>query len=494
MANRPICMEVLEQIKLMNGLGVSKKAIARQLGISKNTVKEYLSKEQECQPKTEKTPKRILELQSYFPYCKEELRRTGVTRQILWGEYRGKYPNGYGYSQFCEHFSRWSENLKATLYIEQEPGDKMYIDFTGDKLSIVDPMTGEIKEVEVFVSVLGYSGLTYVKACTSQKKEDFLPCIVSALEYYNGVPRVLVPDNLKSAVDKANKYEPDINKDLLDLGNHYGLAIMPARSRKPTDKAWVERMVGIVYNRIFAPLRNHIFTNLHELNQAIAELLEVHNSQPFQKRKENRWELFEQGEKEYLQPLSQERYALKEYQQSKVMKNCHIQLHKDRHYYSVPYKYIGKMVKIIYTHSHVSIYCEGERIAYHIRDLKEHKYTTVKEHLPSTHQFVSSWNPDKFTGWAARIHPSVEYYIKKVLENKSYPEQTYRSCVGILSFEKKASRERLIAACERAATYGVFNYKVIEQIISNKLDRQPDQTVQGTLPLHENIRGAGYYK
>jgi transposase len=494
MANRPIGMEVSKQIKLMNGLGIGKKAIARHLGVSKNTVKDYLLKQEEIRPKTEVVSNRLTELQGFFPYCKEELGRKGVTRQILWAEYRENNPNGYGYTQFCEHFARWSECHKATLHIEQQPGDKIYIDFTGSKLSIVDPLTGEIKEVEVFVSVLGYSGLTYVKACASQKKEDFLPCIVSALDYYGGVARVLVPDNLKSAVDKANKYEPDINKDLLDLGNHYGLAIMPARSRKPTDKAWVERMVGIVYNRIFAPLRNQIYTNLYDLNQAVAELLEVHNSLPFQKRKENRWELFEQGEKGLLQPLPQERYALKEHQQSKVMKNCHIQLHKDRHYYSVPYKYIGKMAKIIYTHSHVSIYCDRERIAYHIRDYKEHKYTTVKEHLPSTHQFVSSWNPDKFTGWAARIDPIVETYIKKVLDNKSYPEQTYRSCVGILSFEKKTSRERLIAACKRATEYGVFNYKVIEQIITNKLDRQPDQTMQGILPLHENIRGAEYYK
>ena len=176
------------------------------------------------------------------------------------------------------------------------------------------------------------------------------------------------------------------------------------------------------------------------------------------------------------------------------MKNCHIQLHQDRHYYSVPYKYIGKMAKIIYTHSHVSIYCEGERVAYHIRQYKEHKYTTVKEHLPSTHKFVSSWNPEKFLGWASSINPDVEAYIKKVLENKSYPEQTYRSCVGILSFDKKAGRQRLIAACQRAASYGAFNYKVIEQIINNKLDRQPIEPQQEILPLHENIRGAEYYK
>jgi len=487
-------MEELKQIKLLNELGIGKKTIARQLGISKNTVKEYLLKEQSNTTKEVLASSRLSDCHSFFPYCKEELGRTGVTRQILWAEYKAKYPSGYGYSQFCEHFAQWLEKHHATLHIKQQPGDKMYIDFAGDKLSIVDPSTGEIQEVEVFVSVLGYSGLTYVKACPSQKKEDFLPCITNALEYYGGVPKVLVPDNLKSAVDKAGAFEPEINRDMLDLGNHYNMAIMPARSRKPRDKAWVERMVAIVYNRIFAPLRNRIFTNLPELNQAIAELLEVHNNLSLQKRKECRWDLFEQGEKELLQPLPQERYELKEYQKAKVMKNSHVQLHKDRHYYSVPYKYIGQMAKIIYTHSHISVYCTNERIAYHIRDYKAHKYTTTKEHLPSTHQFVSDWNPDKFISWATRIDPIVEKYIAKVLENKSYPEQTYRSCVGILSFEKKVGRDRLIAACARATQYGSYNYKVIEQIINNKLDRQPNDDGQGTLPLHENIRGPQYYK
>ena len=493
MANKPICMEILEQIKLLNNLGIGKKTIAKQLGISKNTVKNYLGQQGSPQTNLALQEEKLSDLHAFFPYCKEELNRTGVTRQILWGEYRTKYPGGYSYTRFCEHFANWLGNQQATLHIEQQPGDKMYIDFTGDKLSIVDPDTGEIKEVEVFVSVLGYSGLTYVKACTSQKKEDFLPCITDALEYYGRTPKVLIPDNLKSAVDKANRYEPEINRDLLDLGNHYGLAIMPARSRKPRDKAWVERMVAIVYSRIFAPLRNRIFTNLIDLNEAIAELLEVHNNQSLQKRNESRWELFEQ-EKPFMQPLPQERYELKEYQKAKVMKNSHVQLHKDRHYYSVPYKYIGQTSKIIYTNSHVSIYCSSQRIAYHIRNFKEHKYTTIQEHLPSTHQFVSDWNPDKFIGWAARIDPIVEAYIRKVLENKSYPEQTYRSCVGILSFEKKAGRERLIAACKRATQFGAFNYKVIEQIIHNKLDRQPLDTQQGTLPLHGNIRGPEYYK
>ena len=492
MANKTIKMEVIKQIGILSKLGYSKKAIARELNLSRNTVKSYLTKSDET-TKLQQNDRRE-SLLGFFPYVKEELRRTGVTRQILWGEYRLKHPDGYCYGHFCEYLSQWLHNKDASLHIEQHAGDKLYVDYSGSKLPIVDPDTGEIREVEVFVAVLGFSGKTYVRACESQKKEDFLSCIVHSLNYLGGVPNVLVPDNLKPGVDKAHRYEADINRDLLDLGNHYGMAILPTRSRKPRDKAWVERMVQIIYTRIFAPLRNRVFTSLDELNEAILELLEVHNSLPYQGREESRNDLFETSEKMLLKPLPQERWELKEYLQVKVMKNCHVQLHKDRHYYSVPFQYIGNKVKIVYTATHVSVYLAGERIAYHLRDRRLHKYTTVKEHLPSSHQFVSEWNPSKFIEWAGHIHPDVKAYIGNVLENKSYPEQTYRSCVGILSFEKKAGRDRLIAACQRATAFGAFNYKVIEQIINNKLDRLDTKKANLTLPLHENIRGAGYYK
>jgi transposase len=492
MANKKIAMEVIKQIGILSTLGYSKKAIARELNLSKNTVKSYLTRSDQTNEPLQNVRRDTLF--EFFPYVQQELKRRGVTRQILWGEYRLKHPDGYCYGHFCEYLNQWLHNKDATLHIEQQPGDKFYVDFTGSKPSIVDPETGEIREVEAFVSVLGFSGKTYVRACESQKKEDFLPGIVHALNYYGGVPNVIVPDNLKTGVDKANSYEADINRDLLDLGNHYGMAILPTRSRKPRDKAWVERMVQIIYTRIFAPLRNRVFTSIDELNEAIFELLEVHNNLPLQGRDESRNDLFEASERAHLKPLPQERWELKEYLQVKVMKNCHVQLHKDRHYYSVPHQYIGSKVKIVFTATHVSIYLAGERIAYHLRDRRPYKYTTVKDHLPSSHQFVSEWNPTKFIEWAAHIHPDVKAYICNVLENKSYPEQTYRSCVGILSFEKKAGRDRLIAACQRATAFGVYNYKVIEQIINNKLDRLDTKKENLTLPLHENIRGAGYYK
>ena len=486
-------MDVKKQIGILQSLGYGKKTIARELGLSRNTVKSYLDVTEDKDGDSPGESRRE-DLYSFFPYCRSELPRTGVTRQILWGEYRSRYPDGYSYSQFCEHLKQYLDRKDISLHIEQQPGDKLYIDFAGSKMSIADPYTGEIKEVEVFVAVLGYSGKTYVRACESQRKEDFLSCIVRALNYFGGIPRVLVPDNLKSGVDKANPYEAEINRDLLDLGNHYDIAILPARSLKPRDKAWVERMVQIVYTRIYAPLRNQVFTNLDKLNDAIDEYLEKHNNVPLQGRQESRNVLFESEEKEHLRPLPRDYWELKEYLQVKVMKNCHVQLHRDRHYYSVPYHYIGQKVKLVYTATYVAVYLGGERIAYHLRDRIPFKYTTVKDHLPSSHQFVSEWNPSKFIEWAGHIHPDVESYITKVLENKSYPEQTYRSCAGILSFEKKAGKDRLIAACQRASSFGVYNYKVISQIINNRLDRIDAKAKQITMPLHENIRGANYYK
>jgi transposase len=493
MARRIIEMEIKKQIEILSSLGYGKKTIARELGVSKNTVKSYLEvsdeKDAYCNNNSRKE-----DLHSFFPYCHGELPRKGVTRQILWAEYRSRYPDGYSYSQFCEYLSQWFDRKDASLHIEQQPGDRLYVDFAGSTMPIADPYTGEIKEAEVFVAVLGYSGKTYVRACESQRKEDFLSCIVRALNYFGGVPKVLIPDNLKSGVDKANRYEAEINRDLLDLGNHYDMAILPTRSVKPRDKAWVERMVQIVYTRIYAPLRNQTFTNLDNLNDAIAEYLEYHNQVPLQGRSESRNVLFETEEKQHLRPLPHDYWELKEYLHVKAMKNCHVQLHRDRHYYSVPYHCIGQKVKLVYSATYVSVYLGGERIAYHLRDRTPYKYTTVKDHLPSSHQFVSEWNPGKFIEWAGRIHSDVESYIRKVLDNKSYPEQTYRSCVGILSFEKKAGKDRLIAACKRASDFGVYNYKVISQIIGNRLDRLETKEKQITMPLHENIRGANYYK
>lgn len=515
MAGKLTNMNVIKQIIRLSQNGETKQGISHTLKVSRNTVKKYLQlirvngwqpdmlllmedKQLEDLFSSPDPPdkERYDHLDELLPTYEKELKRTGVNRWVLWGEYRQKYPNGYSYSQFCYHVQQYFRHKKVTMHFEHIAGDKLYIDFTGKKLSIVDRQTGEVKEVEVFVATLGYSQFTYVEALTSQKKEHFIEATQNALHYFKGVPRVLVCDNLKSAVTKASRYEADLNEDYLAMANHYAAAVLPARSRKPRDKALVEKHVSFVYSRIFAPLRDKVFYSIEELNQVIRELLEKLNNEPFQGREYSRREHFENQERHTLSSLPSERYELKEYAYATVLKTSHVQLSRDKHYYSVPYRYIGDKVTIAYTLSSVSIYYKNERIAYHRRNFKKYGYTSVKEHLPSQHQFIAEWNPEKFTRWALTIDPIVEAFIKKVLEAKVYPEQAYRSCVGILSFDKKIGRERLVNACKRAAHFNTYNYKIIERIIQSKHDQLPledEAPLQQSLPLHENIRGASYY-
>ena len=516
MAAKTLSMSIIKQIIRFKSQGESILKISRITGVSRNTVKKYLSlveggnfsfeeilkmsdnkaEKLFLEPK-EKSCERYHELEKIFPYILKELKRTGVTRMFLWSEYRSHQPSGYSYSQFCEHFHNWQNINKAVMHFEHEPGDKMFIDFAGKKLYITDRETGKIISVEVYVTVLGYSQMTYVEAVSSQKKEDFISATQNALHFFGGVPKVLVPDNLKSAVTKANKYEADLNKSFADFANHYQVAVLPARSLKPRDKSLVEKHVSIVYNRIYAPLRNDVFFSLEDLNSAIFDLLEQHNNTNFQKEKISRKEKFEKSEKSHLQPLSTELFEIKYYKYATVMKNCHVQLVVDKHYYSVPYRYIGKKTQIIYTASSVSIFFKHERIAFHRRNLRNFSYSTIKEHLPTSHQFVSDWNPEKFISWAKGISPKVEEYIRKIISTKLYPEQAYRSCVGILSFARKVGNKRLIDAVQRADSFGVYNYKTIRNIIEGKLDtlQEPkEEVLMGTLPSHENIRGSENYK
>ncbi|HEY4060510.1 MAG TPA: IS21 family transposase [Puia sp.] len=509
-------MSKLKQIIRLRIEGVALQTIARAVSISRNTVKKYLrlievkgldtavllqmedtALDALVDDPDPQEQERLGCLEELFPYFERELTRTGVTRWVLWGEYRHQYSAGFSYSRFCAHFSQWKRSRSATLFFEHAPADKVFIDFTGKKLTIVDPASGELTEVEVYVAILGFSQLTFVQAVSTQRKEDFIAATENALHFFGGVPKALVPDNLKSAVVKADKYEAEINPDFLDFANHYGTSVLPARSYKPRDKAHVERAVNIAYSRIFAPLRNQVFYSLKTLNAAIAALLDTHNNKNFQQRPVSRRTLFEQDEKPLLTPLPADRYELKRFKEATVMKNGYIQLSEDKHYYSVPYRFIGRKVKIIYSVVQVSIFYNKERIAYHARSLKRYGHSTIHDHISSSHQFVSEWNPDKFTGWAATISPVVKDYITRILEAASYPETAYRSCVGILSYEKKFGRQRLIQAVERATYFGAFNYTTIKKILHSGLDQLAfgeDTPPARSLPEHANIRGAAAYK
>ena len=516
MAGKTIIMSKLKQIIRLRNDGVPLQTIAKGVDISRNTVKKYLRlievkgltaeellqlQDNELEALLEdpdpQDQQRLASLSAMFPAFEKELQRIGVTRWILWGEYKLQHPDGFSYSRFCEHFKKYQTSRSATMHIEHAPADKLFIDFTGKKLPVIDPSTGEVMEVEIYVAILGYSQLTYVQAVASQRKEDFIAATENALRFFGGVPRVLVPDNLKSAVTKADKYEAEVNSAFLDFANHYGTSVLPTRSYKPRDKAHVERAVNIAYSRIFAPLRDQVFYSIKELNEAIAELLINHNDINFQQRPISRRQLFEQQEKHLLTSLPADRYELKSFKEVTVMKNGYIQLWEDKHYYSVPYRFIGCKVKVIYSHSQVSVFYNKERIAYHRRSTNKYSHSTIRDHMASTHQFVGDWNPDKFISWAGAIAPVVQDYITRILETATYPEQAYRSCVGILSYEKKAGRQRLIRAVERATYYGAFNYTMIKKILQANLDQLAfgeDVHATTSLPDHDNIRGPESYQ
>ncbi len=513
MAARPIEMSKVKQVIRMYESGVPKKEIARRLGISKNTVKDYIKKLEEknlTPPELleKETPElegmfgvsvykeeKYLELEALFPYLEKELRRVGVTRQLLWHEYKTKYPGGYSYSRFSYHFARWLKTSNASMHMEHEPGDKTYIDFTGKKLTYIDLDTGEVVPVEVLITCLGYSQYIYVEGMQDQKKESFVAGCENALRFYQGASKALVPDNLKSAVTVASKYEPKINEMYREFANHYGMVVYPARSRKPQDKSLVEKSVSIVYNNIYAVLRNRVFYSLDELNQAIWDCLDQINNKNFQGKSYSRRDLFEQEEKHLLNPLPHESFEIRESVRVTVMKNSHVLLGADKHYYSVPFRHIGKRIRMVYGYRSISIYTDGERIAFHKRDPKPHRYTTNLDHLPSTHRYVADWHPEKFLKWGAGIDKDVEAYIQGMFDKSPYPEIVYRSCAGLLALSKTKGKDRLINACRRGLYYQNYGYNIIKNILQKGLDQQPwEEVSQPKLPIHENIRGANNYK
>ena len=509
-------MSKIRHVLQLVSQGRSKLLIASQTGVSRNTLKKYL-KAFECsglsftevnalsdadldalfiKPLEKPIDPRLQTLFSLFAAMDKELKRKGVTRFLLWQEYRRTHPDGYGISQFKHYFAQWRAQVNPSMRMEHKAGDKLYVDFAGDKLTIIDKQSGEVQSVEVFVAILGASQLTYVEAVTSQQKEDFIAACEGALHYYGGVPAAIVPDNLKSAVIKSSKYEPVLNETFADFAQHYGTTVLPARAYHPQDKALVEGAVKIVYTRIYAKLRTAQYFTLDELNNAILIALEQHNAAPLKGRNYSRRQQFEEVERQALAPLPPLRYELKKHLFATVMKNGHVSLSADKHYYSVPYRFIGKKVKLMYSRNTVEVFYHYERIALHKRTKSPYNYTTDKEHMASTHRFVSDWTPERFLNWAATIHDDVRLYILKILDRKQHPEQGYKSCVGILSFAKKVGNERLIKACQRALGYGIYNYKTIQSILEKGMDTydESEENKQLEMPLHENIRGDQYYQ
>jgi len=433
-------------------------------------------------------------LYSIFPEIDKELKRKGVTKALLWEEYRKKHPDGAGRSQFLFHFSQWKARKIPIMRQNHKAGDKLFIDFAGEKLSIKEKETGKEQPVEVFLAVLGASQLTYVEAVMTQKKEDFISACENALQFFGGVPAAIVPDNLRSAVTKSDKYEPTINETFADFAEHYNTTILPARAYRPTDKAVVENTVKIVYTRIYAKLRDRVFYSIGGLNDAILIALDEHNNQMLTGKDQSRRQQFEEVEKSTLLPLPAMRYEFKKQLYATVSKNGHVALSLDKHYYSVPYNCIGKRVKLMFTNYAVEVFHNYERVAFHKRLQSPFKYTTDKEHLPPAHRFVAELESDKLITKADEIHKDVKLCVMKVLEMKQHPEKSYKICLGILNLSKKFGDARLIKACQRALGFGIYNYKTIKKILESGLDiSEEDDSTEAEMPQHDNIRGSDYY-
>lgn len=507
-------MNKAREILRLKELDLSGRAISKALGISRPTVTKVLTCAEEkglvfsqaCKMSDSdlsgllypgnKKRDQAESLKELFPRMVRELKKTGVTKQLLWQEYLKQNPGGIGYSRFCYHFKEWEQSTELSMRMEHKPGDKMYIDYAGKKFRITDRKTGKTREVETFVAVLGHSQLTYVEVRESQKQEDFITSVENSLWYFGGVPKAVVPDNLKAAVKKAHKYEPELNPGFADFGRYYNTAIIPARAYKPKDKSLVEKAVSIIYTRIYAPLRDRVFTSLDELNEAIGGLLEEHNSKKLTKMTVSRRDLFEEGEKQALGPLPEDKYPRKTFITRKAAFNYHVEIPEDKHYYSVPYIYRGKYLQIAYDQRMVAIYFENSRIALHQRDRTAHGYSTIKQHMPKQHKFMKDWTPGRFKQWATSIGPDTVVVINHLLTSRPHPEQAYKVCLGILNLAQKHAREQVNAACRKARDLNRISLRqIMKNIEAMESSKYYAQELFDELPLpqaHENIRGNNY--
>jgi transposase len=515
MARKRINMKkIREIIRFKETTDMSERKIAKALNISRPVVAQYLKdfdasgltyEETKDMPDSrflalfEKQRNRRCskyeKLSKLFPHFVTELKRTGVTLMTLWNEYQKEHPDCYSYSQFCYHFQVWRNASRVTMHIDHKAGDKMFVDYAGDKLAIVNRKTGKERPVEVFVAILGASQLTYAEASFSQKSEDWIRSNERAFIYCGGVSQAIVPDNLKSGVTQSNRYEPGINLMFDDFAGHYQTVILPARVRRPQDKALVENAVNLVYQRIYAPLRNRLFYSLEELNEAIWDLLKQHNNTPFQRLKISRRELFDKIEKPVLKPLPKERYTIKQCRELTVQFNYHVELREDRHYYSVPWQLKGKRVRVVYDDRNVAIYYDNVRIIQYKRDRSPNGYTTLHTHMPSHHRFYAQWSPERFIRWAQSIGDDVAEMIQVVLKSRKHPEQAFKTCMGILNLVKEHGPDRLNKACARALGFGFHSYKRIKNILDRGLEEEPPaESRQLPVSSHENIRGSQYYQ
>jgi transposase len=513
MPNRGVSMYKIKQIlRLSYEVKLSQRQIAKSLNLSSGVVNKYLQfaaakglgwplpeeigNEDYLQKFLLQTNKANPEKKEKIDFQKinQELKRKGVTLQLLWEEYKGVEPKAISYSQFCLLYRNWNKTQPCSMRQTHKAGDKAFVDYAGQTVKVIDPDTGEVREAQIFVGILGASNYTYVEATWTQRLPDWIGSHVRMLEFFGGVPALIVPDNLRSGVSKACRYDPDINPTYADFIEYYGAAVLPTRPVKPKDKAKVENAVLVVERWILARLRNQQFFSLADLNNAIRDLVQILNQKPFKKLPGSRATAFAEIDKSELKPLPQYPYEYTNCKKARVNVDYHVEL--DHHYYSVPHPLIGKEIMLRYTEKRIECWFQGRQVALHVRSYKNGMHTTLQEHMPKAHLACMAWTPGKFLNWAQNIGQSTLRLVKYLLDSKPHPEQGYRSCLGLLSLSKKFGVTRLDKACERAWQLGTKTRRSVASILEHNLENasnNKETITAAALINHENIRGKDNY-
>jgi transposase len=510
-AERLTMRQIREVLRLKWGLGYSDRQTAAACGVSRPAIRNYLQRataaglhwplpdelddpalEQRLFPPPEAVPPRARPLPD-FAAMHQELRRKGVTLLLLWEEYKEGHPDGLQYSQYCEHYRRWAAQLRPSMRQVHRAGERCFVDYAGQTVPVVDPRSGEERTAQVFVAVLGASHYCYAEATWTQSLPDWIGSHSRALRYFGGVPELLVPDNLASGVTRAHRYEPVLNPTYRDMANHYGTAILPARVRKPRDKATVETAVQLVERWILARLRDRQFFSLAELNTEVARLLEDLNTRPLRVLPGNRRSQFEQIDRPALQPLPVQPYVFAEWTHARVHVDYHVAV--AGHFYSVPYTLIGQQLDVRLTAHTVEVLRRGVRVASHARSHDKGRHTTAAEHMPVAHREYAEWTPARLIEWAGKTGPSTAGLVEILMARRAHPQQAFRACLGIMRLGKTYSDERLEAACTRALQIGAHSYRSLESILRRGLDQQelPLDAPSTPSPAHDNLRGPDYY-
>lgn len=522
-------MQIVRTILQLLLRKASERSIAKELSISRNTIRKYdqafksstysykqllalddptLSeviypavskqkpvKEDEPLPSTDT---RIEAFEAKRDYFLKELKRTGVTKQLLWQEYLLTHPDGYRYTQFCDRLKRYQKTTDVSMRTHYTAGDTIMIDFAGDKLSYTDADTGELIFCPVLVCVLPYSGYSYVEALPNASLPQLVKALNNCLLFLGGAPQSLLTDNMKQIVTKSCRYEPVFTQMILAWAQHNNIHLKSARVREPRDKAHVENEVKITYSRIYAPLRDKVYHSLSTLNRSIMLHLKRHLRQAFQKKEHNRFDVFTSREKPLLQSLPSEPYVMKYTTESKVQRNYHVFIGEDKHYYSVPYTLVGKRLNIVYDTDTVEIFDGFTRIAHHRRSYKPYDYSTNPEHMPDAHKSYheqKGWDREHFLKHASKIGSGTRQYMERMIDSRPHKEQAYLGCTGILRLARAFSDARVEAACSLALNSGSNNYRTIHNILANNRDMATqDKPLLFSLPHHENLRGSEAYR